>query len=133
MARVCKKLIQAGYAISIESGAGDPAVSRPLIANRLTVESDGAGGAARADLVLKVNAPEAELARQRDRWMREGAIYIGFLMPLLNPRRGTGACRRRITSFSTDANADESGRPWKPSPRWPTSRATRARCLPLRS
>src|SRR5260370_17782775 len=55
----CKKLIQAGYEISIESGAGE-AAGFPDAAYRdlgVTTEPDPAAVLGTADLVLKVTAP----------------------------------------------------------------------------
>src|SRR5690348_867078 len=79
----CKKLIQAGYSVAIESGAGEPAsfgdagyreVGAELVADAAALLGSG-------DLVLKVAAP---LTKGRDEvgWMKAGAIYLGSLMPL---------------------------------------------------
>src|SRR3954454_12929569 len=102
----CKKLIQAGYTISIESGAGD-AAGFPDAAYRetgVTVEPDGAAVLGSADLVLKVNAPGTRNGQDSETdWMRQGAIYIGSLMPLRNLDAVRSLAARRITAFSTDA------------------------------
>jgi proton-translocating NAD(P)+ transhydrogenase subunit alpha len=102
----CKKLIQAGYAISIESGAGD-AAGFPDAAYRdigVTVESEGAAVLGSADLVLMVNPPgERNGHGSETEWMREGAIYIGSLMPLRHLDAVQSLAARRITAFSTDA------------------------------
>jgi NAD(P) transhydrogenase subunit alpha len=102
----CKKLIQTGYAISIESGAGD-AAGFPDAAYRdsgATVEADGAAVLGSADLVLKVNAPGGRNGNGSETGsMREGAIYIGSLMPLRNLEAVRALAARRITAFSTDA------------------------------
>ena len=102
----CKKLIQSGYAISIESGAGDTA-SFPDTAYRevgVTIDSDPAALLGSADLVLKVNPPvERDGQRDETGWMRPGAIYIGSLMPLRNLEAVQALASRRITAFSTDA------------------------------
>jgi NAD(P) transhydrogenase subunit alpha len=102
----CKKLIQAGYSISVEAGAGD-AAGFPDSAYRevgVTVGGDPAALLSSADLVLKVNAPRAGDGQGRETdWMREGAIYIGSLMPLRNLEAVRALAARRITAFSTDA------------------------------
>jgi H+-translocating NAD(P) transhydrogenase subunit alpha len=102
----CKKLIQAGYTISIESAAGDPA-GFPDAAYRetgATVDPDPAALLRSADLVLKVNAPAARDGQSSEtEWMREGAIYIGSLMPLRNLDAVQALAARRVTAFSTDA------------------------------
>jgi NAD(P) transhydrogenase subunit alpha len=101
-----KKLIQAGYAVSIESGAGE-AAGFPDPAYRdvgVTVEPDGAALLRASDLVLKVNAPGSRNGQESEtEWMREGAIYVGSLMPLRNLEAVRALARRRITAFSTDA------------------------------
>src|ERR671925_1283957 len=102
----CKKLIQVGYAISVEAGAGD-AASFPDASYReigATVESDLAALLRSADLVLKVNAPADRDGRGSEvEWMREGSVYIGSLMPLRNLEAVRALAARRITAFSTDA------------------------------
>src|SRR3954469_2340399 len=102
----CKKLIQAGYTISIESGAGD-AAGFPDAAYRetgVTVEPDGSSVFSSADLVLKVNAPGTRNGQDSETdWMRQGGIYIGSLMPLRNLDAVRSLAARRITAFSTDA------------------------------
>ena len=102
----CKKLIQAGYTISVEAGAGDSA-GFPDSAYRevgVTVWGDPAALLSSADLVLKVNAPSAGNGQGSEtEWMREGAIYIGSLMPLRNLDAVRALAARRITAFSTDA------------------------------
>ena len=101
-----KKLIQAGYTISIESGAGE-AAGFPDAAYRevgITVDPDPETLLRSSDLILKVNAPGARDGRGTEtEWMREGAIYLGSLMPLRNLEAVRALADRRITAFSTDA------------------------------
>jgi NAD(P) transhydrogenase subunit alpha len=107
----CKKLIQAGYEISIESQAGD-AAGFPEAAYRevgVAVEPDPVLLLGSADLILKVTAPIGARglspARERDEtgWMRSGAIYVGSLMPLRNLDAVRALATRKITAFATDA------------------------------
>ncbi|HEX9754771.1 MAG TPA: Re/Si-specific NAD(P)(+) transhydrogenase subunit alpha [Gemmatimonadales bacterium] len=101
----CKKLIQAGYVISVEAGAGE-AASYPDPAYRdagVTVEPEPAALLGSADLVLKVNPPAIDAGRDEVRWMRSGAVYLGSLMPLRNLAAVTALASRGITAFSTDA------------------------------
>jgi NAD(P) transhydrogenase subunit alpha len=101
----CRKLIAAGYEISIEQGAGDSA-GYPDDAYReagIAVQSDPASLIGTADLVLKVTAPAAGPARGEIGWMRPGTIYLGSLMPLRNLEAVRALAARTITSFSTDA------------------------------
>ncbi len=96
-----KKLIQAGYDVSIEAGAGETA-GYPDAAYRdagAAVETDSASLLGSADLVLKMGAPTAAEVSS----MREGAIYLGSLMPLRTPEVARTLAQRRITAFSTDA------------------------------
>jgi NAD(P) transhydrogenase subunit alpha len=95
-----KKLIQAGYQVVVEAGAGARA-GFPDAAYReagVTLDSSPAavlGG----DLVLKINRPEPdEIAA-----MRPGGIYLGSLMPLRNLETVRALAARGITAFSTDA------------------------------
>jgi NAD(P) transhydrogenase subunit alpha len=102
----CKKLIQAGYTISLETGAGD-AAGFPDSAYReagVTLETDAAAMLGSADIVLKVNPP-VKRAGQGDEveWMRPGTIYLGSLMPLRNLEVVEAVASRGITAFSTDA------------------------------
>jgi H+-translocating NAD(P) transhydrogenase subunit alpha len=102
----CKKLVQAGYAIAIESGAGDAAffTDDAFREAGCAVETDAAAMVGSADIVLTVNAPAVDGAgRDPVQWMRPGAILLGSLMPLRNPEVVRTLAARRITAFSTDA------------------------------
>ena len=102
----CKKLIQAGYEISVESGAGEAAGFADAAYRELgvDVESDPAALLRSADLVLKVTAPTPSKAgRDEPGWMRPGTIYLGSLMPLRNLESVRALAARKITAFSTDA------------------------------
>jgi proton-translocating NAD(P)+ transhydrogenase subunit alpha len=96
-----KKLIQAGYEVAVEAGAGDEAgYGAPAYHEAgAVVQADRAAVAGSADLLLKVGPP----ARDEVGWMRAGSIYLGSLMPLRNPAAVRALADRRITSFSTDA------------------------------
>lgn len=100
----CKKLIQAGYTISIEAGAGEAAgfgdtAYRDVGAG---VDPDPAGLLGGGDLVLKVTAPRVS-GRDEVGWMRPGAIYVGSLMPLRHLDAVRALAARKITAFATDA------------------------------
>jgi H+-translocating NAD(P) transhydrogenase subunit alpha len=101
----CKKLVQAGYEIAIESGAGDRAgfvdASYAEVGARL--EADPAALVQSGDLVLKVNAPSVAAGRDEARWMRPGSIYVGSLMPLRNLDAVRALAAQKVTAFSTDA------------------------------
>jgi NAD(P) transhydrogenase subunit alpha len=102
----CKKLIQAGYQISIESDAGVRAgyADAAYTEAGATVGGEPAVLAGSADIVLKVNAPAIDATgRNEVLWMRRGAIYLGSLMPLRNLPAVEALAARGITAFATDA------------------------------
>jgi H+-translocating NAD(P) transhydrogenase subunit alpha len=101
-----KKLIQAGYEVAIEAGAGE-AAGYPDAGYReagAMVELDAAVLLGSSDVVLKVGAPATGGGgRDETAGMRPGAIYLGSLMPLRNHEAVRALASRRITAFSTDA------------------------------
>ena len=102
----CKKLIQAGYDIAVEAGAGVAAGFADAAYQEMgaTVVADPAALLGSADLVLKVNAPAlAAAGRDETGWMRGGTIYVGSLMPLRNLDAVRALAAAKITAFSTDA------------------------------
>jgi H+-translocating NAD(P) transhydrogenase subunit alpha len=96
-----KKLIQAGYEVAVEAGAGNEAGYGDTAFHEAgaAVQADRAALAGSADLLLKVGPP----ARDEVGWLRAGSIYLGSLMPLRNPAAVRALADRRITAFSTDA------------------------------
>lgn len=99
-----KKLIQAGYEIAVEAGAG-AAASYPDDAYRavgVTIEADPAALLGAADIVLQVNAPSVT-GRTEVEWMRPGAVWLGSLMPLRNLDAVTALAARGVSAFATDA------------------------------
>jgi NAD(P) transhydrogenase subunit alpha len=102
----CKKLIQAGYEIAIESGAGEAAGFPDPTYREVGVDSqsDPAALLGAGDLVLKVTAPATgQPGRDEVGWMRPGTIYLGSLMPLRNLDAVRALAERKITAFATDA------------------------------
>ena len=92
-----KKLIQAGYHVSIQPGAGVDAGFPDAAYQEAGIALDAAVLA--SDVVLKVNAPNlAEIAA-----MRPGSIYVGSLMPLRNLDAVAALASRGVTAFATDA------------------------------
>jgi NAD(P) transhydrogenase subunit alpha len=101
----CKKLILAGYAVTIEASAGARA-GYPDDAYRAVgakLEPDPATLFAGADLVLQVNAPALTAGRLEVEWMRPGSLWLGSLMPLRNLDAVRALAARRISAFATDA------------------------------
>ena len=111
----CKKLIQAGYEIAIEAGAGEAGGFPDDAYSGLGVQvaSDPAALVGSADLVLKVNAPATgNDGRDEVAWMRPGAIYLGSLMPLRNSRRRSrarGPARHRLLDRRHPAHDPRAG------------------------
>ena len=101
-----KKLVQAGYEVAVEAGAGE-AAGYPDAGYReagATLEADPAALLGSADIVLKVGPPAAAASgRDEIGWMRQGAIYLGSLMPLRNTDAARALADRRVTAFATDA------------------------------
>jgi H+-translocating NAD(P) transhydrogenase subunit alpha len=102
----CKKLIQAGYTVSVETGAGELA-GFPDPAYReagAELEADPARLLESSDVVLKVTPPvRRDGSGDEVGWMHQGAVYVGSLMPLRNLAAVERLASRRITAFSTDA------------------------------
>jgi len=100
-----KKLIQLGYSITVEAGAGESA-GFPDSAYResgAAVESDPEAVLQASDLVLKVNPPVRRNGRHEVDWMRPGSVYLGSLMPLRNLEAVRLLADHRVTAFATDA------------------------------
>lgn len=101
----CKKLAASGYAVAVESGAG-AAAFYPDEAYKevgVAVESDLAALVGGAEIVLKVNAPSVDAARNEVQLMRPGTIVVGSLQPLRNLDAVRALAGRKVTAFSTDA------------------------------
>ena len=107
----CKKLIQAGYEIVIESGAGESAgfADSTYTDAGAGIIADPASLLGSGDVVLKVTAPAVangpgnNHGRDETSWMKPGAIYVGSLMPLRNLRAVRALAAKNITAFATDA------------------------------
>src|SRR5438128_11782834 len=101
----CKKLIQAGYEISIEKDAADAAgfSEDAYLELGVRVQSSPTELLASADLVLKINAPSIDASRDEISCMRAGTIYVGSLMPLRHLDAVRALAARQVTAFSTDA------------------------------
>ncbi|MDP3789150.1 MAG: Re/Si-specific NAD(P)(+) transhydrogenase subunit alpha [Candidatus Omnitrophota bacterium] len=102
----CKKLIQAGYAVSVEKGAGEAAFypDSAYLEIGCAVEHDPAAMIMSADMVLKVNSPAIDAAGRREiEWMKPGTVFLASLMPLRHLDAVAALARRKITAFSTDA------------------------------
>jgi NAD(P) transhydrogenase subunit alpha len=103
----CKKLVKAGFTVTVEAGAGESAFFSDDAYRQAGagVESDGAQLLGSADFVLKVNPPTAGGASGRDEvaWMRPGTLLLASLMPVRNLDVVRALAGRQVTAFSTDA------------------------------
>jgi NAD(P) transhydrogenase subunit alpha len=101
----CKKLMQAGYQIAIETGAGELAgyPEAPYRDLGVTFEMDPAAVLGAADVVLKVGPPSIEPGRDEVAWMRPDAVYLGSLMALRHLRVVRALAARGVAAFATDA------------------------------
>ena len=101
----CKKLIQSGYEVAVEAGAGAAAgfadaaytaVGAQVVADARTLVASG-------DLVLKVNPPTHAGSRDEVSWLKPGAILVCSLMPLRNLGVVPPLAAKQVTAFATDA------------------------------
>ena len=103
----CKKLVQAGYEVAVEAGAGEPAFfsDQAYRDAGAVIEADAAQLFGTADLLVMVNAPGTGDDGRRDevRWIKPGTLLLASLMPLRSPAGMQVLAERRVTAFSTDA------------------------------
>ncbi|MBL9121337.1 MAG: Re/Si-specific NAD(P)(+) transhydrogenase subunit alpha [Phycisphaerae bacterium] len=96
-----KKLIAAGYAVAVESGAGTAAhFSDEAYRNAgATVSGDAKAMVAASDILLAIGPPSGETIAS----LKAGAIVIASLFPTRNLPTVRALAERSVTSFSTDA------------------------------
>jgi NAD(P) transhydrogenase subunit alpha len=102
----CRKLVNAGIEVNVETGAGEAAffsdaAFRDAGAGVLSGPEPLLGT---ADLVVKVQAPALNeaLGTHEVGLMREGALLLGTLVPSRHPDVLEKLALRRVTAFSTD-------------------------------
>ncbi len=91
-----EKLIELGYSVVIEPGAG---AASSFSDDSYVAAGASIGDAATAEIIFGINAPSTE---QLDR-LREGSTVISLLSPGLNPDLVADLARRRITALAMDA------------------------------
>jgi NAD(P) transhydrogenase subunit alpha len=91
-----EKLIELGYGVVIEPGAG---TASSFSDDSYVAAGASIGDAATADIVFGINAPSTA---QLDR-LREGTTVISLVSPALNPDLIADLARRRITALAMDA------------------------------
>jgi NAD(P) transhydrogenase subunit alpha len=98
---VVEKLIKLGFAVAVESGAGDAANcgDDAYRAAGAEVLPDAATLWSRSDIVFKVRPPSAEEVAG----MREGGMLIGFVWPAQNPALMEQLAAKNATVLAIDA------------------------------
>ena len=98
---VVAKLVKLGFAVAVESGAGDAAnfADDTYRAVGAEVVPDAAQLWSRADIVFKVRPPTPHEVQL----LREGATLIGFVWPAQNPELMRQLAARRATVLAIDS------------------------------
>ena len=98
---VVEKLIQFGFAVAVERGAGEAANCGDDAYRAAGAEVvDGAAALwAKSDIVFKVRAPSADEVGM----MREGATLVSFIWPAQNPELMRLLAARRATVLAMDS------------------------------
>ena len=98
---VVVKLIKLGFAVSVESGAGEAAnVSDDAYrASGATIIEGAAKLWAAADIIFKVRAPTADEVAL----MREGTTLVSFIWPAQNPELLQKLAARKVTVMAMDS------------------------------
>lgn len=97
---VVEKLVKLGFAVAVESGAGDAAnfADDTYRAAGATVVPTANDIWAKSDIVFKVRPPSADEVAQ----LREGATLIGFVWPAQNPDLMTQLQAKKATVLAID-------------------------------
>ena len=95
-----KRLVKKGFTIEIEAGAGREAgfLDAAYLDAGATVTPDLQSLLGSADVVFKVNAPDAEQLAA----MREGTGLIGFVRPLVDHETVRALAARKLTTFAME-------------------------------
>lgn len=100
------KMVKAGMAVSVESGAGLNAhiTDSEYEKAGATIETDTTKLFSQSDIILKVQAPMLNSARDNHEihFMKEGATLIGFFLPLTHIDIIQRLNNKKITMFSMD-------------------------------
>jgi NAD(P) transhydrogenase subunit alpha len=95
-----KKLIAAGFSVTVEAGAGAGAnyPDDDYAAAGATLAKDAKAALSKADIVFKVRSPEAaEIAA-----LKPGAIVVGILNPYQDKAALQGLAKAKATSFAME-------------------------------
>jgi NAD(P) transhydrogenase subunit alpha len=103
---VAEKLIKLGFAVTVESGAGEGANFSDDAYRQAGCEiADRAGVWASSDIVLKVRAPQVhpELAVDEVDSLREGGNLVSFIWPAQNPALMDRLAAKKATVLAMDS------------------------------
>ncbi len=101
-----RKLVEAGFEVIVESGAGVGASSNDDVFREAGAAiSKDTGGAWTADLIIKVRPPEfnQELGRHEIELMAEGSRLISFIWPAQNEDLLQQFAARKVTVLAMDS------------------------------
>lgn len=93
-----KKLVQAGFKVMVESGAGSGCHLADADYENAGAKVGNTESYSSADVVLKLHPPTAEEAEK----IREEALLVSFLFPHMNESVVSTLNSRRITSFAME-------------------------------
>jgi NAD(P) transhydrogenase subunit alpha len=98
---VVARLVQLGFAVAVETGAGEAAhfTDDTYRAAGAEVVPSATGLWSRADIVFKVRPPTPEEVRM----LREGATLVGFVWPAQNPGLMQQLAAKKATVLAIDA------------------------------
>ena len=98
---VARQLIDLGYDVSVETGAGAAAnfTDAAYTEAGVSIESDRESLIQASDIVLKVRAPDDEEINL----LRAGQTVIGFLWPAQNPELLEKLAAKQVTALSMDS------------------------------
>ncbi len=98
---IVEKLIKLGFAVTVESGAGNGAdfYDDAYAAAGAKIAANAAALWSSADIIFKVRAPDAaEVAL-----LKEGTTLIGFIWPAQNPELMKALAAKKVTVLAMDA------------------------------
>ncbi|MDP1606631.1 MAG: NAD(P)(+) transhydrogenase (Re/Si-specific) subunit alpha, partial [Rhodocyclaceae bacterium] len=98
---VVEKLIKLGFAVNVESGAGDAANcgDESYRAAGAQIIADTAALCAQSDIIFKVRGPSAAEVGL----LKEGSTLISFIWPAQNPELMQQLAERKLTVLAIDA------------------------------
>ena len=98
---VVEKLIKLGFAVTVESGAGDGAnfADDTYKAAGATIAPSAADFWSKADIVFKVRAPSTDEVGL----LKEGATLVSFIWPAQNPELMKALAARKVTVLALDS------------------------------